>query len=97
MRSGQVFTHTCKAPRGSGPRGVEWAEVDAKYRRLVPRSEPGAVITDPAEAARRAVQLALSGRVRSLCVHGDTPGAVTMARRVRAELEAAGLAISPFA
>ncbi len=38
MRSGQVFTHTCKAPRGSGARGVEWAEVDAKYRRLVPRS-----------------------------------------------------------
>jgi 2-methylcitrate dehydratase PrpD len=38
MRSGQVFTHSCKAPRGSGPRGVEWADVDAKYRRLVPRS-----------------------------------------------------------
>lgn len=34
-RSGDVFTNTCKAPRGSGPRGVEWADVDAKYRRLV--------------------------------------------------------------
>ena len=34
-RSGGVFTHTCKAARGSGPRGVEWADVDAKYRGLV--------------------------------------------------------------
>ncbi len=65
--------------------------------RLVPRSEPGAVIHDPADAARRAVELARSGKVRSLCVHGDTPGAVAMARRVRAELEAAGLKITPFA
>jgi len=65
--------------------------------RLVPRSEPGAVIHDPADAARRAVELARSGKVRSLCVHGDTPGAVTMARRVRAELEAAGMKITPFA
>jgi 2-methylcitrate dehydratase PrpD len=38
MRSGEVFSRTCKAPRGSGPRGVEWADVDAKYRSLVPRS-----------------------------------------------------------
>ena len=65
--------------------------------RLVPRSEPGAVIHDPADAARRAVALARSGTVRSLCVHGDTPGAVAMARKVRAELEAAGLKIAPFA
>ena len=65
--------------------------------RLVPRSEPGAVIHDPADAARRAVELARSGKVRSLCVHGDTPGAVAMARKVRAELEAAGLKITPFA
>jgi len=65
--------------------------------RLVPRSQPGAVIHDPADAARRAVALARSGTVRSLCVHGDTPGAVTMARTVRAELEAAGLRIAPVA
>jgi UPF0271 protein len=65
--------------------------------RLVPRSQPGAVITDPVDAARRAVALARSGTVRSLCVHGDTPGAVAMARRVRAGLEAAGLRIEAFA
>ncbi|MES2185483.1 MAG: MmgE/PrpD family protein [Pseudomonadota bacterium] len=38
MKNGQRFSHTCTAPRGSGPRGVEWADVDAKYRRLVPLS-----------------------------------------------------------
>lgn len=65
--------------------------------RLVPRAQPGAVIHDPAEAARRAVALARSGRIRTLCVHGDTPGAVEMARQVRAALEAAGLRIAPFA
>ena len=36
MKNGRTFTNTCQAPRGSGPRGVEWADVDAKYRRLVP-------------------------------------------------------------
>jgi 2-methylcitrate dehydratase PrpD len=33
---GAEFRSTCKAPRGSGPRGVEWADVEAKYRALVP-------------------------------------------------------------
>ena len=68
-----------------------------KEGRLVPRSQPGAVITDPADAARRAVGLARSGTVRSLCVHGDTPGAVAMAVRIRAALEAAGMRLEAFA
>jgi 2-methylcitrate dehydratase PrpD len=38
MRSGAVHRNTCKAPRGSGARGVEWSDVDAKYRHLVPMS-----------------------------------------------------------
>lgn len=38
MRSGAVHRHTCKAPRGSGARGVAWSDVDAKYRHLVPMS-----------------------------------------------------------
>ncbi|MGH8443118.1 MAG: LamB/YcsF family protein [Nevskiaceae bacterium] len=86
--------------REAGLATIEEGFADRAYTsegRLVPRSGPGAVIHDPAEAARRAVELARSGRVRSLCVHGDTPGAVAMARRVRAELEAAGMRISPFA
>jgi 2-methylcitrate dehydratase PrpD len=32
----RTITHTCTAPRGSGPRGIEWADVDFKYRRLAP-------------------------------------------------------------
>lgn len=36
MQDGREFTHTCKAPRGSGPRGIEWADVEAKFRRLMP-------------------------------------------------------------
>jgi 2-methylcitrate dehydratase PrpD len=38
MQDGTVHRNTCTAPRGSGPRGVEWGDVDAKYRRLVPLS-----------------------------------------------------------
>jgi UPF0271 protein len=55
---------------------------------LLPRSEPGAVLTDSAEIAARAVRLAAS--VDSVCVHGDTPGAVAHARAVRSALHAAG-------
>ena len=86
--------------REAGLATIEEGFADRAYTpegRLVPRSQPGAVIHDPAEAARRAVELARSGKIRSLCVHGDTPGAVTMARRVRAELEAAGVQIKAFA
>jgi UPF0271 protein len=57
--------------------------------RLVPRDQPGAVLTGTDEIASRALDLA--GRVGSLCVHGDTPGAVQHARGVRDALEAAGL------
>lgn len=86
--------------REAGLKTIEEGFADRAYTqegRLVPRSEPGAVIHDAADAARRAVALARSGTVRSLCVHGDTPGAVAMARKVRAELEAAGLKIAAFA
>src|SRR5690606_11701430 len=36
MQNGERFSSTCKSPRGSGPRGVEWADVEDKYRALVP-------------------------------------------------------------
>jgi 5-oxoprolinase (ATP-hydrolysing) subunit A len=48
---------------------------------LVPRSEPNALITDPTEAAARARELV--GKVDTVCVHGDTEGAVAIARAVR--------------
>jgi 5-oxoprolinase (ATP-hydrolysing) subunit A len=85
--------------RNAGVPTIEEGFADRAYMsdgRLVPRSQPGAVIHDPDDAARHAVELARSGRVRTLCVHGDTPGAVEMARRVRAALENAGFRISPF-
>lgn len=53
---------------------------------LVPRDLPGALIVDPAAAAAQAARLAASGRFDTLCVHGDTPGAVDIARAVRAVL-----------
>jgi UPF0271 protein len=76
---------------------------------LVPRSEEGALIHDPGEVVARAVRMAVEGvvetpggdvvpcRVESICVHGDTPGAVRLAAQVRAGLRAAGLAVAPFA
>lgn len=64
---------------------------------LVPRSEPGAVLADPAAVAAQAVRLAASGEVRSLCVHGDSPGAPALAAAVRAALAEAGVAVGAFA
>ena len=51
---------------------------------LVPRGEPGAMLEEPAEAAVQA--RALAGSVDTLCVHGDTPGALDIARAVREAL-----------
>jgi UPF0271 protein len=76
---------------------------------LVSRALPGAVLHDSAEAAARVVTMvregaviAMSGRrlpvgIDSICVHGDTPGAVAMARAVRDALAEAGVALRPFA
>lgn len=61
---------------------------------LLPRGEPGAIL-DADAAALQAV--ALASRVRSLCVHSDTPGAAALARRVRAALEEAGAELRAFA
>jgi len=59
--------------------------------RLLARHQPGAVLADSGRIAARAVDLAAS--VRSVCVHGDTPGAVEHARACRAALEDAGFAL----
>ena len=76
---------------------------------LVPRTTPGAVLHDVDVIARRCAELARSGEVESIdgttvhvsaqtiCVHGDTPGAVAIARRVRAALLAEGITLAPFA
>lgn len=88
------------------------AFADRRYERdgsLRSRELPGALIADPAEAARQAVRLVEEGvamaydgapveiRASTICLHGDTPGALAMARAVAAALRAAGVAIQPFA
>ncbi|PTL79548.1 LamB/YcsF family protein [Vitiosangium sp. GDMCC 1.1324] len=58
---------------------------------LIPRGQPGAVLTDPVVARENALRLALGGTVDTLCVHGDSPGAVEMAREVRGVLDVLSL------
>lgn len=77
--------------------------------RLVPRGQSGAVLTDEAAVVARAVRMVLEGTAesvdgsevtvacRSLCLHGDTPGAVSLAAAVRRGLEQAGVEVRPFA
>ncbi len=57
---------------------------------LVPRGEPGAVIEDAAVAVLRARELVAAGGFQTLCVHGDTKGAVVIARAVRQMLDEVG-------
>jgi UPF0271 protein len=54
---------------------------------LVPRGVPGALVLDPVVAATRAKELATKRVADTVCVHGDTPGAVQIARAVRAALD----------
>lgn len=76
--------------------------------RLMPRAQPGAVLHDAEEVAARLVGFLETGlmpviggdpvrlAVQSVCLHGDTPGAVGMARRLRERLGAAGVTVAPF-
>ena len=97
--------------RDAGLRAVAEAFADRAYTpkgTLVSRREPGAVLHDAEEVAARMLRLASEGVVtaidgstvrieaESVCVHGDSPGAVEMARRVRALLEQSGVAIRSF-
>ena len=91
---------------------VDEVFADRAYRpdgRLVSRREPGAVITDPDQVAARVRTMVVEGvieavdgsllefEIGSICVHGDTPGAVSIARAARAALLDAGATIMPFA
>jgi 5-oxoprolinase (ATP-hydrolysing) subunit A len=76
---------------------------------LVERSLPGAVLHEAEDAAERVLAMVLEGAIitmsgqrlaagiDSVCVHGDSPNAVAMAKAVRARLEKAGIALAPFA
>ena len=84
---------------------------DRAYRAdgsLLPRSQPEAVIPDPEEVAARAVRMAVEGTVQavtgetislqadSICVHGDTPGAVRLVQKIRQALLDTGVAPAPL-
>src|SRR5262249_11544035 len=99
------------AAAAAGIRVVGEGFADRAYRPdglLVPRTEPGAVVSNVDTVVARAVAFAelglveaidgssVAATVESLCVHGDTPGAVDLAQRVRAGLGAAGIDVAPF-
>ncbi|MGX1793962.1 LamB/YcsF family protein [Microbacterium sp. NPDC055312] len=96
-RAGLAVAAEAFADRGYLPDGT-----------LVPRTQPGAVLRDAPTVARRMVRLVESGVVRavdgtdvridarSICVHGDSPGAVTMAAETGRMLRDAGIGIAPF-
>lgn len=75
---------------------------------LLDRSRPGAVLHDPAEVGRRMEEMIraraiitasgrqLPARIDTICVHGDSPAAVTMAATLRAHLETAGITVTRF-
>ena len=101
-----------QAARERGWLGVEEGFCDRLYRpdgSLTDRHEPGSVIETAVAAARQAVRLAVEGgtyaadgswvrlRPASLCLHGDTPGALEAARAIRRALLDAGLVVAPFA
>jgi UPF0271 protein len=100
-----------RAAESAGLRPVREGFADRGYTAagtLVPRREPGALVHDPASVAGRAVRMAVDGEVvavdgtrrrleiDSVCVHGDTPGAVELARAVRTAMESAGLRLASF-
>ena len=75
---------------------------------LVSRKQPGAVIDDPEVAAQRALMMAREGKVmavdgteialrtETLCVHGDTPGAVNLVKKIRQTFTEAGVEVTPL-
>lgn len=97
--------------RSMGLTSVAEAYADRAYTRegyLVPRREAGAVLHDPSTIAARMVRLVREGVVvasdgsdvrvdaQSICVHGDSPGAVAIARELRRRLEAEGITVASF-
>ena len=87
-----------------GLRVVSEGYADRAYQRtedggeqLVPRTEPGAIHTETGVIVAQAIRLALGGTVASICLHGDTPGAVVHAGAVRSGFDEAGITVAAFA
>ena len=99
-----------RAADAAGLRSVTEGFADRGYLasgRLVPRSRSDALVVDASAVAARALAMAggeivatdgtvVRQRVESICVHGDTPGAVALATSVRRALRDAGVGVSPF-
>ncbi len=98
-----------QAAREAGLPAAGEAFADRRYLAdgsLMPRSRPGAVLHDVAEVTGQALRIAKQCSViasdgtpvrvsaETICLHGDTPGAVEFARAVRERLESAGVAIA---
>lgn len=101
-----------RAAEAAGLRAVREFFADRGYTpqgTLVPRTQPGALLKDPDAVAARVLRMVRDGFVtavdgtdvpvgaESICMHGDSPGAVLMARAVRAALDDAGMSPRPFA
>jgi UPF0271 protein len=84
---------------GAGLRTVREGFADRGYDAsgsLLPRGVPGALVTDAGAVAAQVVRLAQTGSYDSLCLHSDTPGAVTLAQAARRALSAARVPIAAF-
>ena len=105
---GLAGSHLLQAAERAGIPSASEAFADRNYLHdgaLVPRSRPDALVTDVDEAVRRAVRMVREGvvpdvegedipiRAETICVHGDGPNAVPLARELRAGLEAAGIEV----
>lgn len=106
-----MCTQSEQAARAAGAPVLSEIFADRGYLssgQLVPRDQDGAMIDDAAEAAQRLITFLDTGRMpvidgdpiklaaQSICVHGDSSGAVDMAREVRERLTSHGVQISSF-
>ena len=109
---GLAGSHCLEVYRTHGFEAVGEAFADRAYEAdgtLRSRTMPGALLADPAAAAAQAVRIAVAGWVtafggceialaaRTICIHGDSPGAAAVAEAVRAALLAAGVRLAPVA
>lgn len=106
------YSETFKAAEKAGLAFATEIYADRSYTdtgELTPRSQPGAVIHDPQQSLDQVLEMVLNGHIPTtggkrlpvepdtLCVHGDTPGAVDIAQTLRAALIENGVEIAPFA
>lgn len=105
-----ALSEQAKSAEAANIEGIAEIYADRGYDdkgKMIPRGQPGAMITDPGEAAARVLAMVEAGAlitnagariktpIRSVCVHSDSPEAVETAKHVRASLEKAGFTIAP--